>query len=153
MYGSKRDKALAIKGQAAKEGMSVWEAERVMDAELFLEGQTKWEADSPHHLMMLYGMFWHVAYQGWKEAEWAVCWGCQQELPKLDPKAEVSAIQLVGPQTSKKEIQSLYLEVYKKQRLPGSSPREPELLEEVVSSFKYCQGWKQKKAPEMAARS
>ena len=51
-YGSKRDKVLATKGWATKEGLSVWEAERVMDIELFLEGQTKWEADSPHHLMM-----------------------------------------------------------------------------------------------------
>ena len=32
-YGSKRDKALATKGQVAKEGMSVQEAERVMDVE------------------------------------------------------------------------------------------------------------------------
>ena len=56
-YGSKRDKALATKGQAAKEGLSVWETERVMDIELFLKGQTKWKADSPHCLMMLYEMF------------------------------------------------------------------------------------------------
>ena len=40
-YGSKRDKALAAKGQAAKEGLSVWEAERVMNVELILEGQAK----------------------------------------------------------------------------------------------------------------
>ena len=68
-YGSKRDKALAAKGQAAKEGLSVWEAERVMDIELFLEGQAKWEADSPHHLMMLYEMFCHTVDQGWSKAE------------------------------------------------------------------------------------
>ena len=42
----------------------------------------------------------------------------------LDPKADVSAIQLVGPQTSKEEIQSLYYEVYKLQRLLGSPPRQ-----------------------------
>ena len=51
-YGSKRDKALAAKGWAAKEGLLVQEAKRVMDVELFLEGQAKWEVDSPHHLMM-----------------------------------------------------------------------------------------------------
>ena len=72
-YRSKRDKALATKGQAAKEGLSVLETERVMDVELFLEGQTKWEAHSPHHLMMLYEMFWHAADQRQKEAEWTVC--------------------------------------------------------------------------------
>ena len=41
-YGSKKDKALAAKGQAAKEGLLVQEAKRVMDVELFLEGQAKW---------------------------------------------------------------------------------------------------------------
>ena len=68
-YGSKRDKALAAKGQAAKEGRSVWETERIMDVELFLEEQTKWEEDSPHHLVMLYEMFKHAAEKGQKEAE------------------------------------------------------------------------------------
>ena len=55
-YGSKRDKAIATKGWAAKEGRSVWETERVMDVELFLKGQAKWEEDSPHCLVLLYKM-------------------------------------------------------------------------------------------------
>ena len=38
-------------------------------------------------------------------------------------------------------------------RLPGSPPRELELMEEVVSSFEDHQGQKQREAPEMAARS
>ena len=66
---------------------------------------------------------------------------------------DISAIQLVDPQTSKEEIQSLYLELYKQQRLLGSPPGEPELVEEVVSSFEDHQGQKQKEAPETAARS
>ena len=124
-----------------------------MDVELFLEGQVKWEADSPHCLMMLYEMFCHAADQGQKEAEQMVCHSHWQELPKLDPEVDLSAIQLVGTHTSKKEIQSLYLEVYKQQRLLGSPPEEMELMEEVVSPFNDCQGWKQKRAPETAARS
>ena len=75
-----------------------------MDIELFLEGQAKWKADSPHHLMMLYKMFCHTMDQGQKEAEQMVHQGCQQELPKLDPEVDLSAIQLVGPHTSKIEI-------------------------------------------------
>ena len=47
-YRSKRDKAAATKGWAAKGGRSVQETERMMDVELFFEGQAKWEADSPH---------------------------------------------------------------------------------------------------------
>ena len=122
-YGSKRDKAIATNGWVAREGQPVREAERIMDVELFLEGQTKWEEDSPPWLVMLYEMFKHAANEGWKEAEHTVCRGHWQGLPKLDLEADLSAIQLVGPETSKEEIVSLYLKVYKQQRLPGSLPR------------------------------
>ena len=151
-YGSKRGKALATKGWAAKEGLAVWEAERVMDVELFLKGQAMWEADSLHHLMVLYKMFYHATDQGQKEAEQMVCQGHQKELQKLDPEADFSAIQLVSPHTSKEELQSLYLKVYKWWRLPGLPPGEPELMEEVVSSFDDCQGQKQRRALETVAR-
>ena len=151
-YGSKRDKALAAKGQAAKEGLSVQEAEWVMDVELFLEGQGKWEVDNPHHLVMLFKVFCHTRDEGWKEVEWMVCWGGQKELPKLDPEVDLSTIQLVSPHTSKEELQSLYLEVYKQWRLPGLPPGEPKLMEEVVSSFNDHQGQKQRRALETAAQ-
>ena len=75
-YGSKRDKTLAAKGQAVREGLSIREAEHVMDVKLFLEGQTRWEAYSPHHLVMLHKMFQHAADQGQKKAEHTVCRGC-----------------------------------------------------------------------------
>ena len=68
-YQSKREKALAAKGWAAKEGRLVCKTERVMDVELFLKRQTKWEEDSPHCLVMLYEMFKHATDQGWREAE------------------------------------------------------------------------------------
>ena len=41
----------------------------------------------------------------------------------------------MGPETSKEELQELYLEVYKLHRLLGSPPGEPALLEEVLSSL------------------
>ena len=72
-YGSKRHKALATKGQAVREGLSVRETKRLMDIELFLQGQAKWEADNPHHLVILHKMFWHASEQGQKEAEHVVC--------------------------------------------------------------------------------
>ena len=150
-YGSKRDKAIATKGWAAKEGLSVWEAERVMDVELFIEVQAKWGADSPHHLMMLYEMFCHTTDEGQKEAEQMVCWGHWKELPKQDPEADLSAIQLVSPHASKEELQSLYLEVYKQHSLPGSLPGEPELMEEVASSFNDHQEQRQRRTLEITA--
>ena len=76
--------------------------------ELFLKGQTKWEEDSPHHLAMLYDMFRYAADEGQKEAECIVHQGHQQGLPKLNPEVDVSAIELVGPQMTKEEIESLY---------------------------------------------
>ena len=57
------------KGQAAQEGWSVRETERIMDVELFLEEQTKWEEDNPLQLVMLYEMVRHVANKGQKEAK------------------------------------------------------------------------------------
>ena len=131
---AKENKALAAKGQAVREGLSVQEMEWLMDVELFLEGQARWEADSPHHLVMLHEMFQHASEQEQKEAEHIVCLGCQTRLPKLDLEVEVSAVQLVGPHNSQ-EIESLYYEVYKLWRLPGSLPRELELMAKVVSSL------------------
>ena len=116
---------------------------------IFLEGQARWEADSPHHLMMLHEMFWHTLEQGQKEAECVVCWGCWHGLLKLDPEVDISAVQLVWPQTSRKEIKSLYYEVYKLQRLLGSPPGEPELTAEVVFSLEDHQGWDRSKTPQM----
>ena len=72
-YGSKKEKFQVTKQWAADEGRLVWEMEWVMDIELFLEGQTQWEEDSPHHFAMMHEMFQHAAAEGWKEAEKIVC--------------------------------------------------------------------------------
>ena len=72
---NKRDKSLAAKGWTAKEGLLVWEEECLMDVELFLEGQARWEEDSPHHLIILHEMFQHALEQGQKEAEHMICIG------------------------------------------------------------------------------
>ena len=90
--------------------------------ELFLGIQDQWAEDSPHHLVILYEMFRHVAAEGQKEAEHIVHQGCQQTLPQLNPEAGIPAIQLAGPDTTKEELLELYLDVYKLHRLPGSPP-------------------------------
>ena len=73
-------------------------------------------------------------------------------MPQLNPEAGAPAIQLVGPETSKEELQELYLEVYKLHRLPRSPPGEPALLEKVLSSLEDHQGWKEEEAPTAMAR-
>ena len=100
-YKSKRDKAAATKGRAAQEGWSMRETKRVMDVKLFLKGMAKWEKDSPYCLSMMYEMFQHAADEGQREAEHTVCRGHWEGLPKLDPEADLSAVQLVGPETTK----------------------------------------------------
>ena len=140
------NKFLTAKEQANKEGLSVWEVECHIDVELFLEGQARWEEDSPHCLIILHEMFQYALEQGQKEAECMIHQGCQHGLLKPGPKVDVSAIWLVGPQTSREEFKSLYYEVYQLQRLPGSPTVEleqvEELVAEVVSSLEDCQGWK-----------
>ena len=64
----------------------------------------------------------------------------------MDLKADISTVQLVGPQTSREEFKSLYYRVYKLQRLLGSPLGEPEWIEEltaeVVSSLEDYLGQK-----------
>ena len=59
-------------------------------------------------------------------------------MPQLDPKAGVPAVQLLHPETGKKELLDLCLEVYKLHRLPSSPPGEPVILQEVSSALS-CQ--------------
>ena len=151
-YRSKREKFQVAKWQAANEQRPVREMGRIMDVKLFLGIQGRWAEDSPHCVVIIHKMFWHAAVKGWKEAEWIICQGHWQNLLQLNPEAGIPAIQLVGPETSKEELQELYLEVYKLHRLPGSPPGEPALLEEVLSSLKDHQGWKGEKASTAMAR-
>ena len=123
-----------------------------MDVELFLEGQAQWEEDSPHCLAIMHEMFQHAAAEGQKEAEQIVCQGCQQKLPQLKPEVGIPTIQLVGPETFKEELQELYLEVYKLNRLPGSPPGEPALLKEVLSSLEDHQGQEGEEASAATVR-
>ena len=97
-------------------------------------------------------MFQHAAAKGQKEVEWIVHQGHWQKLPQLNLEVGMPAIQLVGPETSKEELQELYLEVYKLHRLPGSPPGEPALLEEVLSSFKDCQRWREESTSAATVR-
>ena len=97
-------------------------------------------------------MFQHAAAEWKKEAGWIVCWGHQQKLPQLNLEGGIPAVQLVGPETSKKELQELYLEVYKLHRLPGSPPGKPVLLEEVLSSLEDYQGQREGRASAATAR-
>ena len=79
------------------------------------------------------------------------CRGCQHGLPCLDLQLDISAVQSVGPHTSREEIRDLYHQVYKLRRLPKSPlcglEWAGELTRDVVSSLKNCLSWKEDELP------
>ena len=103
-------------------------------------------------MAIIHEIFWHAAAEGQKEVEWIVCRSHWQNLSQLNPEVGIPAVQLVGPETSKEELQELYLEVYKLHRHPRSPPGEPALLEEVLSSLKDHQRQKGEKASTAMVR-
>ena len=111
-----------------------------MDIDMFVDKYPHWEVEGLHHPLILWEMFLQAAHSGKREAEWMNCQGCWHSLPCLDPQADVSAIQSVGPQTSREEIQDLYYQVYKLRRLPRSplcgAEWEGKLGRDIVSSSK-----------------
>ena len=85
--------------------------------------------------MILHEMFLHATAKGQKEAERMICQGFWQYMPQLDPRADLSAVQLVHPTIGRRELLDLYLEVYKLHRLPGSPLGELAILQEILSTI------------------
>ena len=123
-----------------REDLSIHEMEWQMDIEIFLDEYPCWEVEGLHCPIILQEMFLQAAHLGRKQAECMVHRGCQHSLPHLDPQVDISAIQAVGPQTTREEIRNLHYQVYKLKRLTGSPPCGPEWMEDltakVVSSQK-----------------
>ena len=68
----------------------------MVDSELFLDEYPWWGLGTSHQLVVLHEMFLHTAGQGQKEAECMFCQGCQGSVPKPEPTADQSAMELVG---------------------------------------------------------
>ena len=126
----------------------MWEMERAVDVDLFLEAQEQWAKDSPHRLIILHELFLHAAYKGQKEVEQVVHWGHHQYMPRLDPEAGIPTIQLVHPEIDREQLLELYLEVYKLHRLPGSPPGELAILKKI-SSILPCHPPEEKSTPNI----
>ena len=97
----------------SREALSIQELEWGMDAKMFLDEYLHWEAEGLHCPLILQEMFLQAAHSGRKEVEQMIHQGCQHGLLHLDPQADISAVQAVGPQTSREEIRDLYYQVYK----------------------------------------
>ena len=118
-YEDKWHKSLATKEWAKEEGLSIQEAKCCLDVELFLNEYPWWDVRGLHHPFILQRMFVHAAESRQKEVERLIhCHGHWCGLPRLDPKVDVPAIQLVGYQTSREEIGDLFHQVYMLKRLP-----------------------------------
>ena len=57
-------------------------------------------------------------------------------MPQLNPEADIPAVELVGPETSRDKLLEIYLEVYKLHRLPGSPLGELAIAQEVLAAVR-----------------
>ena len=121
-YGGRKRKSQTAREWAREIGLLVREAEQRIDAELFLDEYPRWELGTPHGSIILHEMFLHTAEQGWKEVERLIHQGCQGSALEPDLGVGWSAMELVGYQTSHKEIWDIYHSVYLLRRSPGLPP-------------------------------
>ena len=100
----------------------------------------------PHHPFILQRMFVHATESGQKEAEKLICHSCWAGRPRLDPEADVPAIQLVEFWTSREEIGELFHQVFMLKRLPGPPSCGPKWAQEatrdILSSLKDHLRWR-----------
>ena len=119
-YGGCIKRSQVAQERAREEGISVWESERWVDLELFLDEYPQWGLGTPHWSVVLHEMFLHAKEWGRKEAECMFCWGCWDSVFEPDPGVDQSAMELVGYWTSWKEMRDIFHNVYLLKRSPGS---------------------------------
>ena len=68
-YGNHIQRSQVAQERAGEKGISVWESERQVDLELFLDEYPWWGLGTPCWSIVLHEMFLHTAEGGWKEAE------------------------------------------------------------------------------------
>ena len=122
--------------------MSIREVECWLNAKLFLNKYPRWGIQGPHQSIIPHSMFLHATQQGQKEVERLICWGRWQNLPRPDPEADITTMQLLGYQTSQKEVRDLYQEVYLLRSLTSPLPCRPrwreEAIQDILSSLRSC---------------
>ena len=118
-YRGRIRKSWVARELARETGVSVREAECRVDVGLFLDKYSRWELGTPHQSVVLHKMFLHAAEWGWKEADHRVYQGCQGSTSEPGLEAGHSTMELVGYQTSCKEIRDIYHSVYLLRRPPG----------------------------------
>ena len=83
------------------------EAELQLDANAYLQ-EWRWWAHSGLHLEFLcHQMFLDATATGWSEHNHAICWGWRKPPPKWDLGAELTAMELVTPDSTCQDIEDL----------------------------------------------
>ena len=95
-YGDRMEKSWVAHHRTEEEGLSLREAERVIESKLFLDEYPWWGLGTPHWLVILHEMFLHAAGWGQKEVERMCCWGCLSSILEPNPEVDQSAMELVG---------------------------------------------------------
>ena len=128
-------------------------AERWVDLELFLDEYPWWGLGTPHQSVVLHEMFLHTAEQWQKEVECMFCQGCWGSIYEPDPGVDQSAMELVGYQTSWKEMRDVYHSIYLLKRSPRCpSCREWQRRRTIQDIISSLMDWLQRQAYPTAAR-
>ena len=106
--------------RAGEMGISIWESERQVDVELFLDEYPQWGLGTPYWLVVLHEMFLHATKWGQKEVEHMFCQGHWGSMCKPDSGANQSAMELVGYCISQKEMRDIYHSIFLLRRSLGS---------------------------------
>ena len=72
-YGGGMQRSWVAWVRAGETGISIWEFERQVNVELFLDEYPLWGLGTPHQSVVLHEMFLHAAKWGQKEAECMLC--------------------------------------------------------------------------------
>ena len=106
------EKIATTKKLMEEEDVTVYEAERWLDADAFLDEYLHWGHCRLYHLYLMHQMFGHAVATGWKEHNWAIHQHWQQPSPEWDLGAEPFAMDLIGPGMSWAKIRVIYNDVY-----------------------------------------
>ena len=138
-YGDRMEKSWVTHCWVEEEGLSFRETERVIESKLFLDKYPLWGLGTPHWSVILHEMFLHAAGWGQKEAEHMCHRGCQSSILEPNPKVDQSTMELVGYQTSRKEIRDVYHSMYLLMRSPQSpshvESRRRRATQDILSSL------------------
>ena len=137
-----QQRLLQPRGWQKKKNISVWEAERQLDTDIYLTEHQPWVPFGLHHNFLLHGMFVHAVATGQKEHDCAICCGRWEPLPVQDLEAEPSVVELIYANAMREEIAEIYHDVYQLWwllgKLPCDAEMEDHLCQEILDSIKEC---------------